>query len=50
MKIIKGSSRIRRGGSWDYYDDVCTVSFRDYYYPFFRYYGMGFRITIGGGM
>ena len=46
--MIKGSNRIRRGGSWYSGDGSCTVSNRLLSNPNFRYKLMGFRIYIGG--
>ncbi|MBQ3670315.1 MAG: SUMF1/EgtB/PvdO family nonheme iron enzyme [Treponema sp.] len=40
-----GSGRVGRGGSWINDADVCTVSGRDYCYPNFRNYGLGFRVV-----
>ena len=40
-----GSSRVLRGGSWFYYADVASVSCRDYYYPYYRYDYLGFRVV-----
>jgi formylglycine-generating enzyme required for sulfatase activity len=48
MKVIKGSSRIIRGGSWHSYDSLCSVSHRGNSFPGGRYFFMGFRIAIGG--
>jgi len=41
-----GSNRVYRGGSWDDDAEDCRVSDRDYYYPSFRSYILGFRLAI----
>jgi formylglycine-generating enzyme required for sulfatase activity len=48
MNIIKGSSRIIRGGSWYNGDSYCAVSYRYINYPYERYSIIGFRVAIGG--
>ena len=40
-----GSSRVKRGGSWFSLASNCTVSDRDYDYPFSRNYYDGFRLV-----
>ena len=40
-----GSSRVYRGGSWSSNSGRCAVSYRDHYYPSFRYYNLGFRVV-----
>ena len=40
-----GSSRVRRGGSWDNLASYCAVSFRNYGKPYYRYGSCGFRVV-----
>ncbi len=43
-----GSSRVVRGGSWEYYylgASSCAVSYRDYSYPKYGYSFYGFRVV-----
>ena len=40
-----GSSRVFRGGGWDYYANGASVSLRSYYYPYRRYNYLGFRVV-----
>ena len=40
-----GSIRVYRGGGWDDFAFSASVSIRDYYYPNFRYFGLGFRVV-----
>ena len=44
-----GSSRVGRGGSWNYYAWNCRVSFRYYYYPDFRSFSLGLRLALAEG-
>jgi len=41
----EGNYRVLRGGSWYYYDFICEVSYRDYYYPDSHYDYNGFRVV-----
>ena len=41
----KGSGRVLRGGSWNYYDNYCQVSVRNRYIPYLRNYYSGFRLA-----
>ena len=41
-----GSSRVFRGGCWDYYAGSCRVSNRIYYTPDYRFYSLGFRLAL----
>jgi formylglycine-generating enzyme required for sulfatase activity len=41
---IDGSYRVIRGGSWSHDAVTCTVSYRSYLYPNFRYGDLGFRV------
>lgn len=42
-----GSYRVWRGGNWHNYDaSSCRVSIRDDAYPSFRFYYLGFRLTL----
>ncbi|MCQ2254882.1 MAG: bifunctional serine/threonine-protein kinase/formylglycine-generating enzyme family protein [Bacteroidaceae bacterium] len=41
-----GSSRVRRGGSWDYYARHCRLSNRYYYTPDYRNYDLGLRLVL----
>lgn len=41
-----GSRRVCRGGSWYSNAGSCRVSFRDYYTPDFRDYGLGLRLAL----
>ena len=40
-----GSYRVRRGGSWDYYANCASVSARFCLCPYYRDYGVGFRVV-----
>lgn len=40
-----GSSRVLRGGSWNYYDFYCPTAYRFNFYPDNCYYYNGFRIS-----
>jgi len=40
-----GSYRVRRGGSWGSYSINCRSSYRIYYDPVYRDYGVGFRVA-----
>ncbi|MBP3762614.1 MAG: formylglycine-generating enzyme family protein [Bacteroidales bacterium] len=40
-----GTNRVRRGGSWAYYDRYCRAPFRDYMNPAYRHSYVGFRIV-----
>ena len=41
-----GSCRLRRGGSWNYLANYCSVSCRDNHYPYNRRDGFnGFRLV-----
>lgn len=44
-----GSSRVYRGGSWDYYAGYCRVSNRSLSAPDYRDYGFGFRLAHSSG-
>lgn len=35
----------RRGGSWNHSADCCAVSYRNYYYAYYRYNCYGFRVV-----
>jgi formylglycine-generating enzyme required for sulfatase activity len=41
------SYRRLRGGSWGYDVSHCRVSYRDYAYPYTRYYYIGIRVVAG---
>jgi len=41
-----GSSRVLRGGSWDYIALCCRVSNRYYFTPDNRYFSFGFRLVL----
>ena len=44
--ITSGSSRVGRGGRWDYNASHCTVSYRSYWFPEdYRSYHFGFRVV-----
>jgi len=43
---LSGSNRVYRGGSWDDGAEDCRISSRDYYYPSFRSYFLGFRLAL----
>ncbi len=40
-----GSSRLLRGGSWNYSYNLCRVSYRYYYYPDYNLINIGFRVV-----
>ena len=40
-----GSCRVQRGGSWKFNASICAVSYRDYYFPNYRYNNGGFRVV-----
>ncbi len=40
-----GSYRCLRGGGWDDNASFCSVSYRYYYYPYFRFSSRGFRVV-----
>ena len=40
-----GSYRVFRGGSWYYGANCASVSCRDFYYPYYRYHDLGFRVV-----
>ena len=40
-----GSYRVYRGGSWHSYPAYCDVSGRDYHYPDYRFFLLGFRVV-----
>ena len=42
-----GSSRVLRGGCWDYGAQYCRVANRDYYIPDYRSSSGGFRLACG---
>ena len=41
-----GSIRVARGGGWDENASYCRVADRDYYPPYYRGYGGGFRVVL----
>ena len=41
-----GSSRVFRGGSWDYDARYCRSSFRNYFIPFISYFNLGLRLVL----
>ncbi|MDD6833509.1 MAG: SUMF1/EgtB/PvdO family nonheme iron enzyme [bacterium] len=41
-----GSSRVRRGGSWNYSENTCRVSYRGNNTPSFRYNYLGLRLCL----
>ena len=41
-----GSSRVSRGGSWNYVARICRSSFRNYCAPGYCYYNLGFRLAL----
>lgn len=43
---VSGSSRVVRGGSWDYGAGYCTSSYRYNDYPSYRPYACGFRVVL----
>jgi len=45
----EGSDRVLRGGCWDYGAYNCRVAFRDYYFPDFSFYFIGFRAVLPPG-
>jgi formylglycine-generating enzyme required for sulfatase activity len=40
-----GSGRVFRGGSWYNSASICAVALRDYNYPYYRYFSIGFRVV-----
>ena len=40
-----GSNRVRRGGGWNFGASICSVSFRYYNHPCYRYSTSGFRLV-----
>ena len=40
-----GSSRVLRGGSWDYDASICAVSYRLSHDPYYRNRVYGFRVV-----
>lgn len=42
----KGSHRVYRGGSWDYFADGCESSCSNGIWPDFRYKDLGFRVVL----
>jgi formylglycine-generating enzyme required for sulfatase activity len=40
-----GSDRVLRGGAWNNNAFNCAVAYRDYYGPYGRNYGIGFRVV-----
>ena len=40
-----GSSRVKRGGCWDYNANYCKVSYRSFHDPYSRYNDFGFRLV-----
>ena len=40
-----GSSRVRRGGSWDFYGDYCRVDVNNFSSPYYRNNYLGFRVV-----
>ena len=44
-----GSYRVYRGGIWDDYAIICRSAYRSYYYPTYRYDGIGFRSVRPAG-
>jgi len=43
---LAGPNRVYRGGSWDDGAEECRVTDRDYYYPSYRSYTLGFRLAL----
>ncbi len=41
-----GSSRVLRGGSWCYDPAFCRSAYRSWGAPDFRFYGVGFRVSV----
>ena len=41
---IKSSSRVRRGGSWDFYASGVRCAYRNYSRAYYRNYDIGFRL------
>ena len=46
---VDGSRRHIRGGSWNFSEDLCTVSDRGHSSPFIRYHIYGFRLARSSG-
>jgi formylglycine-generating enzyme required for sulfatase activity len=46
---VSGSSRVIRGGSWDYYAYYCRSAQRYNYYPTLRSRYIGFRVVLAPG-
>jgi formylglycine-generating enzyme len=44
--VKKSDTRIDRGGSWDDGAGVCSVSYRSPNTPTYRYYDLGFRLSL----
>jgi formylglycine-generating enzyme required for sulfatase activity len=45
LGATSGSNRVLRGGSWDYYPQICRAAFRYYYWPAYRFNNIGFRLA-----
>jgi formylglycine-generating enzyme required for sulfatase activity len=41
-----GSSRVYRGGSWDYTAEICRSAYRNGNVPSYRYFNFGFRVSL----
>jgi formylglycine-generating enzyme required for sulfatase activity len=46
---VTGSSRVDRGGSWNFNAEDCRSAFRSRFNPSGRYYGLGFRVVRSSG-
>ena len=44
-----GSDRVFRGGGWDGFGRRCRSANRDFSYPSFRYFDLGFRVVLAPG-
>jgi formylglycine-generating enzyme required for sulfatase activity len=44
-----GSYRVFRGGYWYYSARYCRSAFRNYFYPDFRNFNIGFRVVLAPG-
>jgi len=42
--MVSGSSRVFRGGSWNYADSICAVSYRGSINPYYACCDVGFRV------